>query len=161
MTVLELTLLVFIIAVLGIRTVSDFPTLARWLLASGIIVLVVRHRSRSWRTFMRRHGLVSTRGLDSATDPKAVVEHVSKMEQAREEWRRDLLARAPNDPKAAQELQRLLATEISAFERTLNEIRRDKRVYSAIPEHLFPEWEGQLAELKRLRQTLAAYRLDA
>jgi len=82
------------------------------------------------------------------------------MEQARGEWRRDLLARAPHDPEAAHELQRLLAIETLALETTLNEMRRDKSVYSAIPEHLFREWEVQLAELKRLRQTLAAYRLD-
>ncbi len=92
------------------------------------------------------------RDLDVTKDPIAAAEWGTRLEQDREEKRRELLVKAQHDPKAAKQLQRLLTAEILALEGTVRKIRRDSRVASAISDDVFREWDTKLAELKRLKK---------
>ena len=109
---------------------------------------------------MRRTGLRPTRGLDTGKDLIAVAERGAALDGAREHARRELLAKAPTDRRAARQLERLLSAEIGALERTLGEIRRDSKVRAAIPEELWREWDGKLAELKLLKEQAHRYRIS-
>ncbi len=124
-----------------------------------VVVLVgsLYWKSRHWQDFMNRMGLHPARDLDVTKDPIAAAEWGTRLEQDREEKRRELLVKAQHDPKAAKQLQRLLSAEILALERTVSEIRRDAKVASAISDDVFREWDTKLAELKRLKE--AATRL--
>jgi hypothetical protein len=133
------------------------------LLVVCVVVLVASlyWNARDWEEFMHRTGLRPTRGLDVIEDPIAAAARGAALEREREDRRRELLARAPSDRRAARELERLLSAEIRAFERTISEIRRDSKVRSAIPEDVFRGWDEKLAELKRLKDQVARYRIKA
>src|SRR5438874_13649543 len=119
-----------------------------------VVVLVagLYWNSRHWQAFMDHVGLRPARDLDVTKNPIAAAEWGTRLEQDREEKRRELLVKAQHDPKAAKQLQRLLSVEILALERTVSEIRRDAKVASPISDDVFREWDTKLAELKRLKK---------
>ena len=119
-----------------------------------VVVLVagLYWNSRHWQAFMDRVGLRPARDLDVTKNPIAAAEWGTRLEQDREEKRREMLVKAQHDPKAAKQLQRLLTAEILALEGTVRKIRRDSRVAIAISDDVFREWDTKLAELKRLKK---------
>ena len=133
---------------------------AIWVGCVVVLVAGLYWNSRRWEDFMRRTGLRPTRGLDTGKDLIAVAERGAALDGAREHARRELLAKAPTDRRAARQLERLLSAEIGALERTLGEIRRDSKVRAAIPEELWREWDGKLAELKLLKEQAHRYRIS-
>jgi hypothetical protein len=122
-----------------------------------VMVWALYSNSKRWEEFMRRSGLSSTHGLDVSKDPMAVAERGAAAGLAMEERRRDLLARAPTDRKAAKELKQLLGDHIWALERTIKDIRRDSKLRSAISEDVFRDWDKELDELRRLKEQVSRY----